>query len=495
MSAREVREAAAAGGLIAQPRLRILSLLERESFLIGILVLWAVALVAAAPQTLVQDSWMTLLSGREIVEYGIPRTETLTAIGHGRQWIDQQWLAQLAFYGAWKAGGIKLVMLVHALVVEAALVCGVAAARARGASRRAVASGSMLTLLLAPWALQLRAQTFALLCFAVIYWLLSSDSRKPSPRVLLCLPVLVLWANMHGSVVLGAGLVGLAALTRIVKPARRLTRSESLQTIVLLVGAPVAIFVSPYGLGLVHYYRFMLGNPSFARYISEWQPTRFSPLTIAFFTLAFVLVGLAARYRGRLTRFEELALLALLVTSLMATRNIVWFSFAALASAPILFSEVAQPDAAPTRRDARVNMLLSGVAAVVALVLAVAGPFPHNAGSGPTAIGNTIAQLAHRDPSLKIFPDDEHGDWLLWEHPELAGRVAYDIRFELLTPDELKQLALLRADIRTNEPIAKGYRLFMLDRSTEKDSIRWLLSRPGSRLVARAKHFDVIQTA
>src|SRR5919201_3864204 len=127
MSAREVRGIAAAGGLIAQPRSRVLSLLERESFLIGILVLWAVALVAAAPQTLVQDSCMTLLSGREIVEHGIPRTETLTAIGHGRQWIDQQWLAQLAFYGAWKAGGIKLVMLVHALVVEAALVCGGAA--------------------------------------------------------------------------------------------------------------------------------------------------------------------------------------------------------------------------------------------------------------------------------------------------------------------------------------------------------------------------------
>src|SRR2546423_6221851 len=73
MSVPEVRGIAAAGGLIAQPRSRALALLERESFLVGILVLWAVALVAAAPQTLVQDSWMTLVSGREIVEHGLPR--------------------------------------------------------------------------------------------------------------------------------------------------------------------------------------------------------------------------------------------------------------------------------------------------------------------------------------------------------------------------------------------------------------------------------------
>jgi hypothetical protein len=495
MPSSEVRGIAVAGGLIAQPRSRILALLERESFLIGILVLWAVALVVVAPETLVQDSWLTLVSGREIVEHGIPHVDTLTAIGHGRAWVDQQWLAQVLFYEAWKTGGIKLVLLVHALVVEATLVCGVAAARARGASRRAVASASMLALVLAPWALQLRAQTFALLLFALVYWLLVSDSHSLSDRVLWCLPLLVIWANVHGSVVLGVGLVGLRALTRIVAPPRRLSRPEALQSLILLVGAPAAMFVSPYGFGLVHYYQLMLGNPTFARFINEWQPTRFAPLTVAFFAVAFILVALAVRYPGRLSRFEELTLLALLLVAMMALRNIAWFSLAALISAPVLYTEVGRPDSTPTRRDMRVNVVLSGIAAAAALTLLLAGPIARNAGAGPVAVGDTIAKLAQRDPTLRIFPDDRHADWLLWQHPELAGRVAYDVRFELMTPDEVEQLALVRTQFRTNQPITRGYRLFMLDRKSEKESIRWLLRRPGSRLVARAKRFDVILTA
>jgi hypothetical protein len=31
-------------------------------------------------------------------------------------------------------------------------------------------------------------------------------------------------------------------------------------------------------------------------------------------------------------------------------------------------------------------------------------------------------------------------DWLLWTRPELAGRIAYDARFELLSRDELERL-------------------------------------------------------
>jgi hypothetical protein len=39
--------------------------------------------------------------------------------------------------------------------------------------------------------------------------------------------------------------------------------------------------------------------------------------------------------------------------------------------------------------------------------------------------------------------DDLHADWLLWERPELAGRVAYDVRFELLTRAQLARVVAL----------------------------------------------------
>ena len=42
-----------------------------------------------------------------------------------------------------------------------------------------------------------------------------------------------------------------------------------------------------------------------------------------------------------------------------------------------------------------------------------------------------------------VLADDLHADWLLWQQPALAGRIAYDVRFELFDGRELRQLKLL----------------------------------------------------
>src|SRR5262249_36772247 len=59
----------------------------------------------------------------------------------------------------------------------------------------------------------IRAQSFAYPCLALTLWLILADGRAPRPRARtwLLIPVLVLWANTHGSVLLGAALVALYA--------------------------------------------------------------------------------------------------------------------------------------------------------------------------------------------------------------------------------------------------------------------------------------------
>ncbi len=52
-----------------------------------------------------------------------------------------------------------------------------------------------------------RAQTFALPLFALLVWMLARDARAPDRRVLWVIPLLVLWANLHGSVLLASVLV------------------------------------------------------------------------------------------------------------------------------------------------------------------------------------------------------------------------------------------------------------------------------------------------
>ena len=59
----------------------------------------------------------------------------------------------------------------------------------------------------------IRAQSFAYPLFALTLWLVVADSAAPRlrARTWLVLPVLVLWANMHGSVLIGAAMVALYA--------------------------------------------------------------------------------------------------------------------------------------------------------------------------------------------------------------------------------------------------------------------------------------------
>src|SRR5207253_2440451 len=77
-------------------------------------------------------------------------------------------------------------------------------ARRRGASVRSIGWLTPPTLFLLIWgSWNARAQSLALGLFVAVVWLLIADSRAQSRRVFLVLPLLVLWANVHGSAVTG----------------------------------------------------------------------------------------------------------------------------------------------------------------------------------------------------------------------------------------------------------------------------------------------------
>jgi hypothetical protein len=445
----------------------------RESLLVAVAALAALVAAALVRVFLLQDGWLTLVAGREVAAHGLPHVDTLTAIGAGRRWVDQQWLAQLAFYGIWSVGGMKLVLAAGACAVEAALVGGLVAARRSGAAPWAVGACVIAAVAMYPAMVVLRAQLLALPLFVAVYALLRADSRSPSARVLLCVPLLALWANLHGSALLGAALVLVRAAGRLAS-ARRLPRVELLRTGALAALVPVAVLATPYGLELAGYYRLMLVDAPFAPYVTEWQPTRPSLETLPFFAAAAGIALLAARRRGRLTRFELVALALLAAAGLEAHRNVVWFALAVLVSAPLL---LAAAGARPVRREgAALNLAVAAAAASGALLLVTAAPAP----AGPVRVGAAVAKLAARDPQLRVFAGDPWADWLLWTRPELAGRVAYDVRFELLTAAEMRSVAGQPA----LSVLARGYRLFVLEEGKDAWTER-VLRRRGGRVVAR----------
>ncbi len=306
--------------------------------LVALSAVYAVILLAVLPQMLVQDSWLALVSGREIVTNGLPHTDTFTVWTQGVEWIDQQWLAQVAFYGLFTLGGVELALLAHVGLLVVAFASALAAARSLGASTRSVCLVGMLCMFAAPWGLQLRAQTFAIPLFVWLLWLLAADSRAPSRRVFLVLPILVLWANLHGTVVLAALLVAARGVTYGVAELRKPARSAgwARRTALLTVLPFACLFASPYGLELAGYYRTMLVSPLMRTFVDEWGASVPSANTMLFYVVGIATAALLARHRSRLSGFEQLALLVMLIAGVSAIRSIVWFSFAALILLPCL---------------------------------------------------------------------------------------------------------------------------------------------------------------
>lgn len=407
-----------------------------------------------APFELVPDSWMTLVAGREVALNGLPSHEQLTVLAHGARWVDQQWLAQVAFYSLFRVGGLKLALVAVALSLTAAAALAVAAARAAGASPRSIILVASASTFVAPWTFQLRAQAFALPLFAALLWILAREGFEQSRRIWLTLPVLALWANLHGSVVFGACLVALYALT--------ILRTRTRRAVGLLAAAPLCALASPYGIGLVGYYHRTLVDSPISRYSQEWHPTTWAT-SKPFFVVALAAVWLLARYGRFLPAFNQLAFVAVVVVSLTAVRNLVWFAVAAPALVSPALDRAWRPAPRPSQTPALGRRLgqLGVCLALASLAVVLTRSDSFFVRSWPTRAAASVADLARADASAQVFASDEYADWLLWRHPELAGRVAYDGRLELLSEAQLRTLATRRA------AAAKRFTIVMVDRASD----------------------------
>jgi len=473
----------------AYPRARLLALLGREAPLFVLGCVYVLVVAATLPQQLVQDSWLALVGGREIVENGLPWRDSLTVWTLGREWIDQQWLAQLALYGLVLAGGVKLALLVHAALLTAAFVLSVTAARRLGASPTSTVLVASVCMLLAPWALQMRAQSAAPLLFAGLLWLLAADSRRPANRVLIALPLVALWANVHGTALLGAALVSLAGAAALYEQLRRRLhdRAGTLRSVALVLAPWPLLLASPYGLSLVGYYRRLLLNPTLHWFIDEWQPSAPSRRTAVFFAVALATVWLVARHGGRLTPFQRIALLLTMASGLLAVRNLVWFAIAATVLLPLAADGALDERA----RFAALRPLALPAAAVACAAVLTAGAYVASrpqewfTQAWPRPALPAIASAARSDPALRVMSDDRYADWLLWEEPALRGRVAYDVRFELFRPDQLRLLYRYRNQAGDGwRRAGEGYRLLALDRRAQPAIVEAALAA-GAQLVYR----------
>ena len=397
--------------------------------LVGMALVGLVALVAA-PAAVVSDTWLALVSGREIVQHGLPSHDHLTVLARDRRWVDQEWLGQLALYGVWRIGGLGGVSAFATGTVLFAYGLPTVAAARTAVNPSIPVFLPLLAIGAGAFALQPRPQTLALAAYSLVLYLLLTDLAGTRRRTFLVFPILAVWANVHGSVVLGALLVVIYALCLLARSVRRRA--------ILFLAAPACVFASPYALSLPHYYRAMLLDPPFRRLgiAPEWQPAGVSALFAGFYLLVAVAILVVARRRSRIAMFELLVLVVTAAGGFFALRNTVWFALAALFVLPRVStsSEKLKP------RMSKPLALALAVVTALGVLVAVDRQSSSASPRGLTARAAAAVGASVKRTGGAIFADTRHADWLLWKVPSARGRVAYDARLELLTSSQLAEI-------------------------------------------------------
>jgi hypothetical protein len=458
---------------------RVVAFAEENAISIAVVCEMALILAVLSPRLFVGDSWMTLVAGREIARDGIPERESLTILAAGERWIDQQWLAQLVWYGAERFGGLAAVALLDVVVVAGAYASAIVAARLLGASSRAAVFVALACLLVAPWSWNIRAQPLALPLFIWVLYLAASHVRRPSSRILWALPLLLVWGNVHGSVVLGACLVATAAIW--VAVARRQTGRNLARPAALVVGAWVCALATPYGVDIARYYHLLLVDPPFGNAIVEWERTGLEPVTAIFFVVAALSAVLVVWKRKRVTPFEIAVLAVLFAGALEAVRGVAWFALAVMVLVPNALDGVLSPST-PAKR-ARANLTLACVS-----VAAAAGAFVfvgtrHDSWFEQSWPRPLLAAVESAGSEARVFPSDRHADWLLWNLPGLRGRLAYDTRFELYDKETFD--ALLAFSTQAGEGwqrAAEEYDVVVIHEPGRRALYTEIADEPGARI-------------
>jgi hypothetical protein len=452
-------------------RARVVSALARESLVVVVCATLLGLLALFAPVQLSSDGWLALVGGRAIISNGLPHHDTLAALTSGRSWTDQQWLGLVALYGLHALGGVRLLLAVNVALVSGAFVAAAAFARRGGAHPSTVAwVGLLVGLPFLVSTLNVRTQSLVYLPFVAVVYVLTR-SRIDLRRALLLLGTLVLWANVHGSVLLAAALVVLRGAVGLWES--RGVRRERFVLWLLVVAPFPCILASPYHVHLLAYYQRTAFNPSFSKYLSQWAPTSFSPISAPLIVALFLTTLILARPTAGYSLYERWALGLALVLGLLAVRNWAFATLLVLMLVPVGFDRSLRrrPASRAPAFGAAIGAAAGGLAIFgSAAALAVpAAKLTHNYAAGA---GDAAASAVFRT-GAPVYGGIAYSDWLLWEHPDLSGRVVLDARYELLHPSEVKRVVLFSAGSGLNSPLGRP-RVYVLDRNSDQSAIEGL---------------------
>jgi hypothetical protein len=111
----------------------------------------------------------------------------------------------------------------------------------------------------------------------------------------------------------------------------------------------------------------------------------------------------------------------------------------------------------------------------------------------PTAAADRIASLADGTRDGLVFADSRYADWLLWAEPDLRGRIAYDVRFELFSTSQITKLSAFSNRIGDDwRGATNGYAVVVFEPALHKEVRAGLLAHRRFRVDSETARLAVL---
>ena len=362
-------------------------LTKRTLFFTGIYILfflWSL-------YTLDPDFGWHLRAGQYFLTHGVPATDIFTFTAPDFPWVDHEWLSDIF---------VSLIYQVGSFWLLAAIYAGMWTTAVALVSRK-VPSAIILAGVIAimPFA-GVRALTWSALLLALLYRILHAKQTKWQ---LLIPPLFLVWANVHGSFLIGIAYGGWVMVQR-----------RSWRLCVLGCISLAFTFVNPYGYHVyTEIFRTMLDGNLSAN-IVEWQ--RFAlPIAAAPYALLWVALMVYVnqrRWREYIT-FDTL----LFVWSCLSMRMTPLFVLMSLTSIPSLIrrlaSTIPKPDLPRATRLARRGLQLL---VVVCLLVPILSSMLTRTGIRYPV--QAVTYLKANPCKGNIFNSYNFGGFLIWQLPD-----------------------------------------------------------------------------
>ena len=291
------------------------------------------------------DIWWHLRNAEVLVQtHSVVTHDFYSFTAAGSRWINEAWLSELAYYFGWRWLGIRGIYLVMLAEVEAILLGVFGLAQLSSRNVKASFAASWVAVWLATVSFGPRTLLAGWMCLVAELFLLELF-RQGKDWSWCLVPLFVLWANLHGSWLIGMVLFAVFCACGLLHGrwgrlvAVRWTPPQ-MRKLAMVGGLSVAgLFLNPYTYHLVFYpFNFAFQQKLNVSHVDEWMSLDFHSLRgkILFALLAATFV--LALVRQRRWRPDELAFLLIGFYAAMTYSRFLFL--AAIVLTPILAKEL-----------------------------------------------------------------------------------------------------------------------------------------------------------